>query len=900
MALSLYDITSLEELIAAGFTLLTPNFRLARRIKAEWDARRVAAGDRVWEPLSVKPLETWLLEQWEHAVSANLVPPVAPLTPAQALEIWRQVINEQQRESSDFHLLRPSAAANLAAQARDTLLRWQVDMRARDIRPLFELDGDCRAFLRWLERFEERLRKDGQCTPVDCLAQLPKLVGHLPASRVALVEFDLIPPLLRTALESLCLEVRDVSPNTSGDNRLVHSFNDKRAELQTVANWAADLHRTHPQTTVGIVLSDMAGDRVPLEYLLRREFDCLGDNYASLPVNFSTGITLDQAPLIRDALAALAMGLQETTIPAVEGLMRSRFVDLPDASTSLAQRFVRQLYEQGRAVVSIADLRHDANAVHLEEKKGLLLGRCLDALHSMRQLGRKALPTVWLERFSDILSAWGWPGSQALDSVEYQQLSLWHRTLDEFGTFDSVCSPLHCGEALALLRDCCRRQVSQPQTSDSPIQVLGPLEAAGLSFEHLWVCGMQGASWPASPRPSPFIPIAIQNRLHMPHANPEREWVFAETLLQQYSRTSQTLHASYCRQVDGVPSPPSALLHGFMAEAIAELPAVAGHWLERHSRGALDAVPDHHAPRLNPQQQLAMKGGSGLLEDQSQCPFRAFARHRLQIEPLATSNVGLSAGERGSLLHEALNSLWAALGDSETLQALDAEGQSNIVENAAQAAIATMPGYQRRKVGAAYWRLEAQRIMALLHEWLGVERQRSAFTVAQRELEMTLELAQLQIRLRVDRVDQLPDGSRVIIDYKSGKSSIRDWLGERPARPQLLLYSIAEPESVASLAFATVRPRECCYVGVGRLAAAPGIVTDLAGVVDAAIGVTQWSELNEYWRSTLERLAQEFVRGDAQVDPLTPASCTWCGLQPLCRIDDTVDQRNERTKETAE
>ena len=900
MALSLYDITSLEALIGEGFTLLTPNFRLARRIKAEWDARRVAAGDRVWEPLSVKPLEIWLLEQWELAVSENLVPPVPPLAPAQALELWRQVINQQQGDSPDFHLLRPSAAADFAAQARDTLLRWQVDMRARDIRPLFELDGDCRTFLQWLERFEERLRKDGQCTLVDCLAQLPDLGGRLPESRVALLEFDLIPPLLRTALESLCLEVRDISPNPSGENRLMHSFNDKRAELQAVASWAAEVHRSHPQKTVGIVLSDMAGDRVPLEYLLRREFDCLGDNYASLPVNFSTGITLDQAPLIRDALAALAMGLQETTIPAVEGLMRSRFVDLPDASSALAQRFVRQLYAQGRAVVSIADLRQDANAVHLEERKGLLLGQCLDALHGMRQLRRKALPTLWLECFSDILSAWGWPGNQALDSVEYQQMSLWHRTLDEFGAFDSVCSPLHYGEALALLRDCCRRQVSQPQTSDSPIQVLGPLEAAGLSFEDLWVCGMQGASWPASPRPSPFIPIAIQNRLHMPHANPEREWVFAETLLQQYSRTSQTLHASYCRHVDGVPSPPSALLHGFTLQAVSEPPAVAGHWLERHSRRAVEAVPDHHAARLNPEQQQAMKGGSSLLEDQSQCPFRAFASHRLQVEPLATSNVALSAGERGSLLHEALNSLWGALRDSETLQALDAEGESNIVESAAQAAIATVPGHQQRKLGAAYWRLEALRIAALLHEWLGVERQRSAFRVAQRELEMTLELAQLQLRLRVDRVDQLPDGSRVIIDYKSGRCSVKDWFGERPARPQLLLYSIAEPESVASLAFASVRPRECAYVGVGRFAAAPGIVTDLAGVTDTAIGVTEWSELNDYWRSTLERLAHEFVRGDAQVDPLTPASCIWCGLQPLCRVDHSVDESDERTKEIVE
>ena len=46
-----------------------------------------------------------------------------------------------------------------------------------------------------------------------------------------------------------------------------------------------------------------------------------------------------------------------------------------------------------------------------------------------------------------------------------------------------------------------------------------------------------------------------------------------------------------------------------------------------------------------------------------------------------------------------------------------------------------------------------------------------------------------------------------------------------------------------------------------------------------------WRALNELWRENLERLAQGFVDGVAGVDPLSPSSCTWCGLQPLCRVD---------------
>jgi hypothetical protein len=134
-------------------------------------------------------------------------------------------------------------------------------------------------------------------------------------------------------------------------------------------------------------------------------------------------------------------------------------------------------------------------------------------------------------------------------------------------------------------------------------------------------------------------------------------------------------------------------------------------------------------------------------------------------------------------------------------------------------------------------------------------------------------------------VDQLPDGSRVIIDYKSGISRVGDWLGERPARPQLLLYGLAEPDTVAALGFARVRPRDCGFVGLGREAAAPGIRTDIDKVVGERMAADDWDSLNQCWRDNLQRLADEFLAGEAAVDPLGPDSCTWCGLQPLCRVN---------------
>jgi ATP-dependent helicase/nuclease subunit B len=891
---SLYDIGPLEPLIKGGFILLSPNQRLARHIKSEWDARCAAAGARVWEPIPVLPLESWLERQWQQAVSAGLLPALIQINEAQAMQLWQQVIAEDERESGQYHLLRPAAAAAVASDARNALLRWQVDTRDPAMRQQFSLEVDCGSFLRWLDLFERRLQAAGQATALDCIRQLARCAGQLAPSRVALLAFDDIAPLYRAAVDALAGEVLEIAPGGAPARRLLYGFTDKRAELQAVARWAATISRQDPAASIGIVLGDMAAERAALEFLLRREFDCLGGSYTSLPVNFSTGIALDRAPLVRDALAALALAAgPRTAIRDVEALLHSRFLHLPDAGTALANCFINRLYDAGREEVDIVDLRHAASEVALGESRGLLLGKYLLTLAGMRELRRPALPSRWAERFCQILSVWGWPGSGPLDSLEYQQLELWYRTLDEYSAFDAVCQPLDFGAALLLLRSSCSGKMSQPATADCDVQVLGPLEAAGLGFDQLWLCGMQADRWPAPARPNPFIPQALQRRLQMPHASAQREWDFAAALMDQFARSTGVLHASYCRLLDDVPQLPSALLEGFapaQAEAVA---AIDPAWARQRVGRLLETLDDQLAPTLEQPELSSISGGSALLEDQSQCPFRAFAKRRLRVEPLPAATLALSAADRGALLHEALNALWARLVDQRSLLALGAAEEAVVVGEAAQQAIMAFPARRRRLLGPAYWRLEAQRIASLLREWLAVERQRGEFLVMQREQDVSLDLGGLPLRLRVDRVDQLPDGSQVIIDYKSGAGKVQDWLGERPAKPQLLLYAIAAPGAAAALAFAQVRPRDARFVGLGRIGAAPGISTDLGKAARGCLDDADWESLNEYWRCNLERLATEFVAGRAGVDPLTKASCSWCGLQPLCRIGRAIDEEEE-------
>jgi probable DNA repair protein len=378
--------------------------------------------------------------------------------------------------------------------------------------------------------------------------------------------------------------------------------------------------------------------------------------------------------------------------------------------------------------------------------------------------------------------------------------------------------------------------------------------------------------------------MRLQRELKMPNATPEREWEFASGLMAQYVHSAGQIIASVAQQRDGVPEKPSALLQGFEWKSAAAGEVLDPRWVELQERTDLEYVEDNVAPPVGDRELATLRGGSGLIEDQSQCPFRAFASRRLRIRPLGEFGIALSAADRGSLLHDALYHLWGALGDSAALAAMSDDESSAAVRTAVTAAIDNLPVYRRSGMGPAYFELEAGRLHTLLLQWLAIERQRSDFRVVAREESISLQLNKLSISLRADRIDELPDGARFIIDYKSGRSSPQDWLGERPPRPQLLLYGLAMQQTVAGLAFAQVRSRDCKYAGAGQIEVAPGVQSDIEKLVNDKMPVKDWEDLAAAWQENLERLAQEFVDGAAQVDPLQSSSCTYCGLQALCRV----------------
>jgi ATP-dependent helicase/nuclease subunit B len=145
----------------------------------------------------------------------------------------------------------------------------------------------------------------------------------------------------------------------------------------------------------------------------------------------------------------------------------------------------------------------------------------------------------------------------------------------------------------------------------------------------------------------------------------------------------------------------------------------------------------------------------------------------------------------------------------------------------------------------------------------------------------------------------------VLLDYKTGKVDSKACDGDRPDEPQLPAYAVLRQDSardetpLAGIAFAGLHPRN---VDLTVVASVPGVFPVVPGARSNPSGNLSPEELlqkQEEWRSTLTRLAEDFVAGMAVVDPKDGReTCRYCAQGLLCRIreaergndDDTSDE----------
>ncbi len=472
-----------------------------------------------------------------------------------------------------------------------------------------------------------------------------------------------------------------------------------------------------------------------------------------------------------------------------------------------------------------------------------------------------------------------------------------------------VGGPVSWGEFVRELLEAAQTTLFAAESRHAPVQILGVSEAAGLQFDSLWFLGMTEDQWPRPGRVHPLLAHGLQRDAGMPHSSPEVDAALAQTQTRRVLASAPVVVASYARQCAGVEARPSPLLPLFSPETGS--PNLSSPDLSSDTETA--RLPTTPCELVRVSETVAVApwppgrpaGGSEVLKRQAACGFQSFATRRLGAEALDEEAWGLDAGQRATLLHRALEELWStapAPGRLHTHDDLQRAIDNGTIEELVQAAIAR--SFKPRTAAAAgdpwttaYLALEAQRLSTRLLWWLDVEQRRAPFRVI--GLEQKVENApvgELLLNLRLDRVDEVAGGAKLLLDYKTAERvNIGLWEGARPDEPQLPIYALyGGLERVSGIAFAQIRAgKTSLHALANDPASEPGSSSPNPGP-NPSQNPSQnpgpdksslFDEARPGWDQALRALAAQFAGGEAPVNPKHgEQTCRLCGLHGICRV----------------
>jgi probable DNA repair protein len=868
----------------SGGRVVAASERAARALTAAYHRARRAEGLTAWPAPAIRDWDGFLRATWNDlCVDDRMI-----LNPAQERSLWADIAS---RDGQRAVLLEGPRhrVAQMAMEAHRLLCLYAPQFLNAAARRGWQQDAA--VFSKWLAAFDDVCRGQRLLSAARISLELAEILRARGGERAPLmaVGFDRILPVQRTLLDAWAVW-HEAPRDESAAQIALYEAPDEQAELAACALWCKGQLAANPHARLLVVTQDAAQRRGGIERTFLRFLHQSPSDRSDTPLfEFSLGVPLSQVALSRGAHLLLRWLAEPIEESALDWLIAANLTVVDaDESRALASS-MRALRRRNM------QRTHWRLETFLSQRPGEALpaawaARMMQAQRRLEEFSRgrpaatRREPVAWAELASELLRIAGWPGGRALTSAEFQVMRRWERVVGEAASLGFDGRHMEWKHFVAAVERSTTETLFAPESQDAPVLIAGPAESAGLDADGIWFLGAHEDAWPAGGATHTLLPLDVQREAEMPHASAQLDWDLAQAVTRRLLTSAPTICFSYARQNEGIEARPSRLI-AKLAGAKQSFPAglctpaappPQTEWIADRSR-----IPFPLAQ---------IEGGSSVLTAQSQCPFKAFATARLGAEIWEPAIPALTAAQRGQLLHAVMHSVWRGAPDgvrshSELMQIADL--RAFVAQHVRTALDAKMPAYARDAMPQRYLKLEETRLIELVAEWLQYEQARVPFTVAGTEVDANASIRGLALRLRLDRVDQLNNGSLLVIDYKTGNMSPSAWEMPRPDDVQLPLYAgfglDREGEPLGGLVFARLRAGEHGFAG--RVLDARSQLMQSLGNQSALVKKPFTAEELIDWRDYIERMAADFIDGDAKVDPREyPKTCERCGLETLCRV----------------
>jgi len=897
-ALPRISFAALQQHPVDGMTVLTVNNRLARRLIQDY-AQQTRAQGSVGEMPQIVPWSGWVSQQLVLAGFHDSLPTHQVLLDTFASQLlWGRVIQTLEEQAP---LLDTQQAAVAAQQADRLLDEWKIEVDSS------ASTEEHTHFMLWRDHYRDALERLEALDPNRAIERLIELIrAGLPVkSELLLAGFaELTPRMseLLTALRARGVSVSILDQEVLFEPKLSRVLLDtSQEEWLAAARWARARLEAHPEGRYAIVAvnleAEVAYARRALSRVMQGHDDIDGRVSQTFPYNVAVARPLAEWQAARAVLAWLR------TFVLFKEQRKMRASEL--GAALLAGYCAGDLAEQGERANVDAGWRHNqvgelsvtAWSKRIEPLKQLSPAWHL-AWQAWSELPRKGSVRFWSSTFRQTLSTLGFPGRVQQSSTVYQVLEALDQTFERFDALSPILEQLSASEALNILGRLARSIPFQPQRDPSArLDVLGMLEAEGGQWDGVWVLGLTDEVFPAIPKPNPFVPLSELRRVGAPRATPEREREWAAQMYRQLCALAPIVVMSSARHEGERGLRPSALIQDLALSPCD--PSIAA---EVPRSEPLEFIEDAQAPALRPEENI--KGGIALLETQARNPLWAFVRYRLGAYGLPAYSELAPTSARGMFLHAVMEAVWKTLQSQAECQRAMASGE---LEDILATAIRQAADKELVAFKPALRALEEKRALRIVSAWLILECEREPFVASQVEERHAIIADGLTLNVRLDRMDQLDDGSRVVIDYKGGGKLplvVADWQRERPVRLQLPAYAavLAQEGALESIVgLVLVRLHSSGQAPVGLLRHEIGLegptLFEKANYADA-----DWPSTMRRLKDVVYSLIAEFTSGLAFNQSWSRTDLEYCDVPALLRrydddqqtLEDMSDIENDR------
>lgn len=887
------ELPSIDNWLRNGGIVVTASERAARFIATRFHRARRSEGLTAWPAPNVRDWQSFVRNAWDERVADGRM----VLSSFQEHSLWARVVNESAPAAVEL----AGAADRLAALATDAhhlLCAYAPQFLVESAR--IGWDQDACAFSAWLAAFNQICRDGNLISAARLPLELSERLKVDSSERppITLAGFDRMLPAQRALFAAWGEDdrVRETPLGAMAPQIQFHAAADTSSELAACALWSKAQLAANPQARLLVVTQDVRNRRGEIERAFLRHLDASENSSgATSLLEFSLGVPLNQVALARSAqllLHWLGGSIAENELDWLFATGHS--AASADESRALLS-YMRALRRRGfqRPRWALADFLRQRTQAKLPDGWVSRITRARDRLQELSR--RSQSPLAWADVVPQLLEIVGWPGERPLTSAEFQILRRWQQAVDDCASLGFDGRRMAWSEFVTLLDRALSEALFAPESEDAPVLIAGPAESAGLTADAVWFLGASDDAWPASGATHPFLPLGIQRQADMPHASHKLDWDLACAMTRRLLASAPEMHLSYARQDEGVEARPSRIVTQ-LAGSPKELPP---ELIAPPAPEPLIVEFEDASQIPYPLREVA--GGSNVLTTQSQCAFKAFAVTRLGANGWDAAEAGFSALERGLLLHEVLHSIWSGPPDGIRTHAELLEKLSRLesfVEGHVQRVMQEKtPSRARECMPPRYVELEATRLVALVTEWLRYESVRAPFVVKETEFDARPSIAGLTLKVRLDRIDLLNDGSLLVVDYKSGLVSPKAWDLPRPDDVQLPLYAGFAlkdgEENSGGMVFAQIRSGKGMGFKGRVKKAKETLRSDLKSL--NALVKTPLSDADlTAWREYIEAMARDFLAGRAQTDPREyPKTCERCGLMGLCRIQENPPQAED-------